>query len=199
MPLLLLPGIEAGKYTAVNMRLMVLGLLEMEPRHGYEIQKWLEITHTDLWADVLPGSIYHALRQMEKEGLVEVRATEQRGHRARAIYALTQAGREMFKRLLREGWQQVPHTFPSDLYTLLTFSHHLPLDERRAGLQTMLAALEKELVQWGEGEQAKKEAAAFPTFLQAVFENGREHLEANIRLLRRLLEEQPSSHDQRGW
>jgi hypothetical protein len=62
----------------------------------------------------------------------------------------------------------------------------------------MLAALKKELVQWGEGEQVKKEAVAFPSWLQAVFDNGREHLEANIRLLRRLLEDQPSSHDQRG-
>jgi DNA-binding PadR family transcriptional regulator len=132
--------------------------------YGYEIQKWLEISHTELWADVLPGSIYHALRQMEKEGPVQVQATQQRGHRARAIYALTQAGREMFQLLLREGWQQVPRTFPSNLCTLLTFSHHLPSEERRAGLQTMLAALEKELAQWGEGEQAKRD-----TFLGRVF------------------------------
>jgi DNA-binding PadR family transcriptional regulator len=131
---------------------MVLGLLEREPMHGYEIQKWLELSHTELWAEILPGSIYHALRQMEKEGLVEVRATEHHGHRARAIYALAEGGREMFQRLLREGWQQVPRTFPSHLYT-------------------------------------KKEAMAFPTFLQAVFDNGREHLEANIRLVRRLLED----------
>jgi DNA-binding PadR family transcriptional regulator len=179
----------------VNMRLLVLGLLEREPMHGYEIQKWLEISHTELWADVLPGSIYHALRQMEKEGLVEVQATEQRGHRARAIYALTEAGRAMFWRLLREGWQQVPRTFPSDLYTLLTFSHRLSSEERRVGLQTMLVALEKELSQWGEGEQAKKEAIAFPTFLQAVFDNAREHLEANIRLVRRLLEDPSTSSE----
>jgi DNA-binding PadR family transcriptional regulator len=179
----------------VNMRLLVLGLLEREPMHGYEIQKWLEISHTELWADVLPGSIYHALRQMEKEGLVEVQATEQHGHRARAIYALTEAGRAMFQRLLREGWQQVPHTFPSDLYTLLTFSHRLSSEERRVGLQTMLVALEKALAQWGAGEQAKKEAIAFPTFLQAVFDNAREHLEANIRLVRRLLEDPSTSRE----
>jgi hypothetical protein len=115
------------------------------------------------------------------------------GHRARAIYALTQAGREMFQLLLREGWQQVPRTFPSNLCTLLTFSHHLPSEERRAGLQTMLAALEKELAQWGEGEQAKREAISFPIFLQAVFDNGREHLEANIRLVQRLLEDPSTS------
>ena len=179
----------------MNMRLLVLGLLEREPMHGYEIQKWLEISHTELWAEVLPGSIYHALRQMEKEGLVEVRATEQHGHRARAIYALTEAGRAMFQWLLREGWQQAPSTFPSDLYTLLTFSHRLPSEERRVGLQAMLSALEKALAQWEAGEQAKKEAIAFPTFLQAVFDNGREHLEANIRLVRRLLEDPSTSRE----
>lgn len=57
----------------------------------------------------------------------------------------------------------------------------------------MLAALEKELSQWGEGEQAKREAITFPIFLQAVFDNGREHLEANIRLVQRLLEDLSTS------
>jgi len=51
-------------------RLFVLGLLYARPRHGYEIRKWLETRRTDLWTGVLPGSIYHALKQMTKEGLV---------------------------------------------------------------------------------------------------------------------------------
>lgn len=63
-------------------------------------------------------------------------------------------------------------------------------------MQTMLAALEKALLQWDAGEQAKKEAMAFPTFLQSVFDNGREHLAANIRLVRRLLEDPSTSREQ---
>lgn len=32
------------------------------PMHGYEIQKALEGSRADVWADVLPGFIYHALK-----------------------------------------------------------------------------------------------------------------------------------------
>ena len=67
----------------MSTRLMVLGLLNDTPRHGYEIQKWLEESRTAAWASVLPGSISHALQQIQREGLVEVCEVPQTGHRLR--------------------------------------------------------------------------------------------------------------------
>lgn len=92
----------------MSTRLLVLGLLNESPKYGYEIQKWLEQSRTDTWADVLPGSIYHALQQLQKEGLVRVSETSQVGHRLKAVYAITDAGRSAFKTLLRQALQQVP-------------------------------------------------------------------------------------------
>jgi DNA-binding PadR family transcriptional regulator len=43
----------------MNARLVILGLLFESDKHGYEVQKWLEVSNTDLWADVKSGSIYH--------------------------------------------------------------------------------------------------------------------------------------------
>ena len=54
-------------------RLMVLGLLKSKPMSGYEIQQILTKSQSDSWAGILPGSIYHALKKMEKEGLVEIK------------------------------------------------------------------------------------------------------------------------------
>jgi DNA-binding PadR family transcriptional regulator len=70
-------------------RLFVLGILNQKTMHGYELYQQLERSRIDLWSDVLPGSIYHAFRQMDKEGLVRIRGTEQTGIKTRAIYEIT--------------------------------------------------------------------------------------------------------------
>jgi len=171
----------------MNVRLLVLGLLRTKPMHGYELHHWLETSRADLWADVLPGSIYHALRQMDKEGLVEVQGTEQTGNRSRAIYAITPAGETAFARLLAEGWQVPPRSFPGALYTLLTFSDHLPMPALRTAVQQQITALEQELRVWEEGATLKTQMGVLPAWGPALFENGRRHLEADLDLLRSLL------------
>lgn len=168
-------------------RLFVLGLLREGPRHGYDLHRWLEQSRADLWADILPGSIYHALRQMEREGLVVVEATERAGNRTRAVYAITAAGREAYDWLLREGWQQPRPAFPAALYTLLTFGDHLPAPFLREAVQGQIAALEREVAAWDEGEAAKERYGVLPPWGRAMFDNGRAHLDADLRLLRAVL------------
>jgi DNA-binding PadR family transcriptional regulator len=165
---------------------MVLGLLNETPRHGYEIQKWLEESHTAIWADVLPGSIYHALQQLQKEGFVEVSETAQTGHRLRAVYAITDTGRGELKRLLREALQQPPHAFPTTLYTALTFLKELPRDEVLASIESLIPQVEQEIETWNYGEAMKSDLVSLPAYVQAMFANGREHLEADLRLLHHL-------------
>ena len=82
-------------------RLILLGMLKIRPLSGYEIQQVLQTSQTDVWAGVLPGSIYHALKKMDKEGLVEVDSLEKTGHRIKAIYKITEKGLTEFKRLGR--------------------------------------------------------------------------------------------------
>lgn len=171
----------------MNVRLFVLGLLREQPRHGYELYRWLERSQTAVWAEVLPGSIYHALRQMHKEGLIDIQSTEQTGNRSRAIYTITPAGQAAFNQLLQEGWQHPPHSFPVRLYTLLTFSEHLPAPVLRNAIEHQLTALEQELARWQQGETAKVQAGVLPLWGQAMFENGKHHLEADIALLRNVL------------
>ncbi|HEY1012960.1 MAG TPA: PadR family transcriptional regulator [Herpetosiphonaceae bacterium] len=171
----------------MSARLLVLGLLSERPRHGYELHKWLEESQSDRWASVLPGSIYHALRQMQKEGLVDVSATELTGNRARAVYALTAAGAAAVGELLAAAWRAPLSAFPSTLYVLLTFAHLLPAAELRASLEAQLAAIDGQLADWEAGLAAKTEAAALPAWGAALFANGRRHLEADRALLAEVL------------
>jgi DNA-binding PadR family transcriptional regulator len=172
---------------------MVLGLLNNRPMHGYEIQQYLEVTQSDTWAGILPGSIYHALKKMASEGLLEVQRIEQTGHRTRAVYAITESGRAEFKRLLREAWRTPCRVLPSSLYAAISFVDELPRAEVLEAIDEQIAALEQQLAQWNAGEEAKKRAAPFPLpdYSLAAFQNGRDHMEADLRFLRRLRDSLP--------
>jgi DNA-binding PadR family transcriptional regulator len=53
-------------------RLLVLGVVRKHGKaHGYQVRRELLTWSADKWANVAPGSIYHALKQMAKEGLLE--------------------------------------------------------------------------------------------------------------------------------
>jgi DNA-binding PadR family transcriptional regulator len=174
-------------------RLFVLGLLALRPMSGYEVQRILQLNRTDLWAGILSGSIYHALKKLEAEGLVTLRVTEQTGNRSRAIYALTPAGEAEYRALLREAWRTPSPHFPSSLYAALSFFGDLPVEEVLALLTAHIAALTEQLAAWDAGEHAKSAAAGpLPGYVAAIFANGREHMETDLRFLRHLRETLPA-------
>ncbi|MGW2819327.1 PadR family transcriptional regulator [Streptomyces sp. NPDC001415] len=89
-----------------TIRLLVLGAVRQHGRaHGYQVRNDLEYWGAHEWSNAKPGSIYHALKQMAKQGVLlahEV-APSTAGGPPRTEYELTEAGREEFFRLLREA------------------------------------------------------------------------------------------------
>ena len=53
------------------LELAILGLLKEQPLHGYELKKRLGETLGSLWG-VSFGSLYPALRRLERDGAIEV-------------------------------------------------------------------------------------------------------------------------------
>lgn len=87
-------------------RLAVLGSLEqLGQGSGYDIVTDLNRKMVSRWADIKPASIYHAIRQLEKEGgLREVGQTREGRLPTKTIYAVTAAGRAMFDALQEEAF-----------------------------------------------------------------------------------------------
>nr|BFE67819.1 hypothetical protein GCM10020092_011200 [Actinoplanes digitatis] len=90
-------------------RMMILGLVQwMQPVHGYDVRRELLSWSADKWANIQPGSIYHALRKLADEELLREVATEQVGSRpARTTYEITEKGAEEFTALLRGNWWSI--------------------------------------------------------------------------------------------
>jgi DNA-binding PadR family transcriptional regulator len=87
-------------------RLLILGLLRwMQPAHGYDIRRELLSWSAEKWGDLRPGSVYHALKTMAVDGLLEEVGSERVGNRpARTTYRLTDRGEIEFRELLTKFW-----------------------------------------------------------------------------------------------
>jgi PadR family transcriptional regulator, regulatory protein PadR len=76
--------------------LLILSLVEIRPRHGYEIGKVIEErSEGSLRFNV--ASLYPLLYRLEKRGLIAGRWVEKAGQRRRRYYRLTAAGRRVLK------------------------------------------------------------------------------------------------------
>lgn len=128
-------------------RVLTLGVLSGEPMHGYQVRQALETWHAEQWANIAYGSIYSALGKMAEEGLVEVvgeapgtapRSSGTARRAGRITYAITEAGRGEFLRLLREyWWGEKPIIDPFQV--AITFMDRLPLEEVLAALRQRAA------------------------------------------------------------
>jgi len=82
--------------------LLVLSLLEDQPRHGYDISKLIQ-TRSGGAIRFHVTSLYPLLYRLEERGLVAGRWVERAEQRRRRYYSLTQAGRKVLK-TQRKSW-----------------------------------------------------------------------------------------------
>ncbi|MGW1204153.1 PadR family transcriptional regulator [Streptomyces cyaneofuscatus] len=85
-------------------RLLVLGAVRMHGRaHGYQVRNDLEYWGAHEWSNAKPGSIYHALKQMAKQGLLLAHETapSTAGGPPRTEYEVTEEGLAEYRTLLR--------------------------------------------------------------------------------------------------
>src|SRR5207247_6193606 len=80
---------------------VVLGLLSLAPRSGYDIKTVVDRSTRFFWAASY-GQIYPELRRLEEEGLIEGEDAPN-GGRGRRVFKLTGAGHEALG-----AWLQLP-------------------------------------------------------------------------------------------
>ncbi|SDD47054.1 PadR family transcriptional regulator [Glycomyces harbinensis] len=90
-------------------RLIVLGLVRwLGPVHGYLVRREIDSWRMPGASEIGAGSIYHALKRLAADGLIEVVATESVDDRpARTTYRITTVGEADFQRTLREKLWEV--------------------------------------------------------------------------------------------
>src|ERR1700710_931551 len=79
-------------------RPLVLGMLHRGDLHPYEMKRRFDAAMIDCYLDLDVGTLYYAIRQLEKEGMIAAVAEERvaRGG-VRTIYRITPEGRAEFQ------------------------------------------------------------------------------------------------------
>ena len=126
----------------------VLALLREAPMHPYQMQRLLHLRHKDELLALKRGSLYHAIRRLTRDGLIEVEKTAREGNRPeRTSYRITSAGLKAFLGVLRRILA-TPRREPSECMVAMSFLVHLEpeeagrfLDERDKNLTNEISQL----------------------------------------------------------
>ncbi|MEV5650360.1 helix-turn-helix transcriptional regulator [Nocardia sp. NPDC052254] len=128
----------------------VLGLLEEDRMHPYEMYQLLIKRRKDNLLKIRPGSLYHTVTRLAEQGLVQAEGTERSGNRPeRTTYCITDAGTAALRTRIAEIVRR-----PIREYSIfpigLAESHNLPVDE--------VVTLLTERVGWLDGDITELEA-----------------------------------------
>ncbi|MFI7387447.1 PadR family transcriptional regulator [Streptomyces sp. NPDC049813] len=127
-------------------RLLVLGAVRQHGRaHGYQVRADLEYWGAHEWSNAKPGSIYHALKQMAKQGLLVAHETapSTAGGPPRTEYEVTEQGTEAYLALLRASLTAYDQR-PDILTAALGFMVDLP----RAEAVSLLTERVRRIEEW---------------------------------------------------
>jgi DNA-binding PadR family transcriptional regulator len=130
----------------MDVKTLCLGVLTEGDKSGYEIKRCFEEAFSHFFVAGF-GSIYPALAELSRRGLVTGESVEQEGRPDKKVYHLTLAG----ERLLIDELLITPprHKVRSEFLVLMYFAHLLPptrlaaiIDERVAEWELALAEIE---------------------------------------------------------
>jgi DNA-binding PadR family transcriptional regulator len=103
-----------------------LAVLVEGPVHPYELHQVLRDRATDRLVKVRPGSLYHTVDRLHRDGLVRAVGTERSGNRPeRTTYEITATGREALSDALSAMLAAPVNEFPR-LPLALAEAHNLP-------------------------------------------------------------------------
>ena len=98
-----MPDPKATTLVQGTLHMLILKTLALEPLHGYGIGVRLEQISRGVF-QVNAGSLFPALRRLERDGLVKAEWRVTENNRKAKYYALTAAGRTALKRETKD-WQ----------------------------------------------------------------------------------------------
>lgn len=169
---------------------MVLGLLRTKSMSGYELQQLLQLSEVDKWAGILPGSIYHALKKMDKEGLIKVANVESTGHRTKAIYEITEAGESEYQTLLIESFREPTVKLPVLLYTGLSMlnmqNNSVEPEQIIKAIEDQIQELQTNLADIQAGQEIKANYIEVNELSSITFQNMIDQYQLQIDFLKKI-------------
>lgn len=115
-------------------KMVVLGMLSIGMRYGWEMEKFAEKTDMRQWTPIGMSTIYKVLKDLTREGAIEAHKEAGAKGPARMAYSLTRKGRDEFKSAVTHALQSNASVY-SDRIAGLVF---VPALESKAALEAIL-------------------------------------------------------------
>lgn len=152
-----------------SMDIAILGMIIEKPQSAYDIQKDAEYHHYSRWTKISTPSVYRRVLKLNKEGYIQ--SSVVKGERAadKAVYSITDKGREYFDRLmLQYAKERVPLLFEFNMVisNLNKVEHNKALEL----IDTLKESLETSLK---ESEAYAEEYNEIPLVGRTVFDQQR--------------------------
>lgn len=128
--------------------LVVLGLLNQEPMHGYQLHQEIGKSKIETWAQVNLASIYNTLDRLRQANMVEAKKEKPGKMPEREVYHITLKGKERLSHLVEEALTD--HRMPENNFCVaVAFLFGLPrkkalecLEEKKKHLKKVVEHLE---------------------------------------------------------
>ncbi|MEO5900054.1 MAG: PadR family transcriptional regulator [Ilumatobacteraceae bacterium] len=129
-------------------RLLVLGAVKiMQPVHGYDVRRELISWGVKEWMATQPGSIYSALKTLEKDALISVALRPPgQGRPEKTLYELTVEGEKVFQSMLRAAWWRVENPV-EPLLPAMSLMEFMSRDELIAAVGSRIAQLDGQIAE----------------------------------------------------
>ena len=154
----------------------ILGLLLERPMHPSEMFQTFIARSEDRIVKVRPGSLYHTVERLERDGLIRSTGTEREGNRPeRTSYEITDAGHDRMLERITEMLADWKYEYP-EFPLAIAEAHNLPADTVIRLLQKRVLALRAQLELVGravdqvEGKNLERKYWLEASYLRALLE-----------------------------
>ena len=168
----------------IKQDLIILGLLQDGPKHGYEIKKNIAKV-MGLYTPVITTSIYYPLKNLEERGLITKTISKTGKRPEKYVYSLTKKGNQEFQKLLNQNFLVIQRPYLNlDLSLYFLPSVKPAIAKRR--LENRLTNLKKIRI-WAKRLKTLLEKKKSSYHLLAIAEHSLNIIDTEVRFTAKLI------------
>lgn len=165
------------------LEIAILGLLKERAMHGYELKKRLSYMLGHFWT-ISYGSLYPALKRMEKSGSIERAYSVKEKTRNRNVYRVTPRGETSFMRMLTENVTVASLADTEKFDLRMAFFQYLDPETRLRLLEMRRGLLEEQVEKFKAYRSTNKDEDLYRT---GLMRHKVSQVKSDIRWLDRLM------------
>ncbi|WP_019420416.1 PadR family transcriptional regulator [Paenibacillus sp. OSY-SE] len=173
---------------------IVLGLLMQGPKSGYDIKQEYEIELSHFF-DASYGSVYPALKQLEKSGMIVKETVMQEGKPDKHLFTITDLGEQQFQQYLASPIQA--DFYRSDILARLYFGKYGSTEDLIRWLEEGMSERIRLLQQLEEVYEEYKTNFSPPRLISIQF--GMQDYQAQIKVMQQGIDYLKSDQGHEFW